>query len=46
MLPAMDAVKFFVGLGEIMAAGRPEQEVLNAYGAAWGVEFLGPQIKA
>jgi quercetin dioxygenase-like cupin family protein len=46
MLPAMDAMKFFVGLGEIMAAGRPEQAVLNAYGAAWGVEFLGPPIKA
>jgi quercetin dioxygenase-like cupin family protein len=46
MLPAMDAMKFFVGLGEIMAAGRPEQGALNAYGAAWGVEFLGPPIKA
>ncbi len=46
MLPAMDAMKFFVGLGEIMAAGRPEQAVLNAYGAAWSVEFLGPPIKA
>jgi quercetin dioxygenase-like cupin family protein len=46
MLPAMDAMKFFVGLGEIMSAGRPEQAVLNAYGAAWGVEFLGPPIKA
>jgi quercetin dioxygenase-like cupin family protein len=46
MLPAMDAMKFFVGLGEIMAAGRPEQAVLNVYGARWGVEFLGPPIKA
>ena len=40
-----DAVKFFVGLGELMAAGRPEQAKLNAYGAAWGVEFLGPPMK-
>jgi quercetin dioxygenase-like cupin family protein len=46
MLPAMDAMKFFVGLGEIMKAGRPEPSVLNAYGASWGVEFLGPPIKA
>lgn len=46
LLPAMDAMKFFVGLGEIMKAGRPEQSVLNAYGASWGVEFLGPPIKA
>jgi quercetin dioxygenase-like cupin family protein len=46
LLPAMDAMKFFVGLGEIMKAGRPEQSVLNAYGAEWGVEFLGPPIKA
>jgi quercetin dioxygenase-like cupin family protein len=46
MVPAMNAMKFFVGLGELMAAGRPEQSVLNAYGAAWGVEFLGPPIKA
>jgi mannose-6-phosphate isomerase-like protein (cupin superfamily) len=46
MLPAMDAAAFFTGLGEIMAAGRPDQSVLNAYGALWGVEFLGPPIKA
>jgi len=46
MVPAMDAMKFFVGLGELMAGGRPEQAKLNAYGAAWGVEFLGPPIKA
>jgi quercetin dioxygenase-like cupin family protein len=46
MVPAMDAMKFFVGLGEVMAGGRPERAVLNAYGAAWGVEFLGPPIKA
>jgi mannose-6-phosphate isomerase-like protein (cupin superfamily) len=46
MLPAMDAMAFFTGLGEIMAAGRPNQSVLNEYGARWGVEFLGSPIKA
>jgi quercetin dioxygenase-like cupin family protein len=44
MLPAMDAVKFFSGLGELLAAGRPSMQALNAYGAPWGVEFLGPPI--
>ncbi len=40
-------MKFFVGLGEIMAAGRPSQAALDAYGAPWGAwEFLGPPIKA
>ena len=44
MLPAMDAAAFFGGLGTLMAAGRPEMAALNAYGAPWGVEFLGPPI--
>jgi quercetin dioxygenase-like cupin family protein len=44
MLPAMDAVAFFSGLGELMAAGRPDMPALNAFGASWGVEFLGPPI--
>jgi uncharacterized cupin superfamily protein len=44
MLPAMDALAFFTGLGEIMAAGRPDPATLNTYGAQWGVEFLGPPI--
>ena len=46
MLPAMDAVAFFVGLGKLMTAGRPDMLTLNAYGAPWGVEFLGPSIHA
>jgi quercetin dioxygenase-like cupin family protein len=46
MLPAMDAIGFFRGLGELMAAGRPDMLMLNAYGAPWGVEFLGPPIHA
>jgi quercetin dioxygenase-like cupin family protein len=46
MLPAMDAVGFFSGLGKLMAAGRPNMAALNAYGAPWGVEFLGAPIHA
>jgi quercetin dioxygenase-like cupin family protein len=45
MVPAMDAVAFFGGLGKLMAAGRPDMATLNAYGAPWGVEFLGPPIR-
>jgi quercetin dioxygenase-like cupin family protein len=44
MLPAMDAVAFFSGLGKLMANGRPDMATLNGYGAPWGVEFLGPPI--
>ena len=29
-----------------MAAGRPDPAALNAYGAQWGVEFLGPSLTA
>jgi quercetin dioxygenase-like cupin family protein len=46
MLPAMDALAFFTGLGDLMASGRPDRSALNAFGASWGVEFLGPPIKA
>ena len=46
MLPAMDALRFFTGLGELMAGGRPDMATLNAFGAPWGVEFLGPPIHA
>ena len=38
MLPAMDAVGFFSGLGKLMAAGRPNMAALPAYGAPRGVE--------
>jgi uncharacterized cupin superfamily protein len=44
MLPAMNPLGFFSGLGKLMAAGRPDMSALNAYGAPWGVEFLGPPI--
>jgi mannose-6-phosphate isomerase-like protein (cupin superfamily) len=45
MLPAMDAVAFFTGLGDLMAAGKPDFVALNNYGALWGMDFLGPPIK-
>jgi uncharacterized cupin superfamily protein len=44
MLPAMDAIGFFSGLGRLMAAGRPDMAALNIYGSPWSVEFLGPPI--
>ena len=44
MLPAMDALRFFTELGELMTAGRPDLPTLNKFGAPWGVEFLGPPI--
>jgi quercetin dioxygenase-like cupin family protein len=46
MLPGMDAQRFFVGLGEMLANGRPSQDTLNAFGKPWGVEFLGPPLSA
>jgi quercetin dioxygenase-like cupin family protein len=45
MLPAMDALKFFTDLAKILADGRPNPDALNAFGAPWGVEFLGPPIR-
>jgi quercetin dioxygenase-like cupin family protein len=44
ILPAMDAQSFFLGLGEIMGKGKSDQRELNAFGKAWGVEFLGPPL--
>jgi quercetin dioxygenase-like cupin family protein len=46
ILPGRDAKGFFVGLGDIRAHGKQPQEVLNAFGASWGVEFLGPPLSA
>jgi hypothetical protein len=28
-----------------MQAGIPEREALNAFGARWGIEFLGPPLR-
>jgi len=46
MLPALDAVRFFTELAAVMANGRPDREALSAFGAPWGVEFLGAPISA
>jgi quercetin dioxygenase-like cupin family protein len=46
MLPAMDAQRFFLGLGQILENGRPDGDALNAFGEHWGVEFLGPPLSA
>jgi quercetin dioxygenase-like cupin family protein len=44
ILPAMDAQRFFVDLGQLIADGRPDQDALNHFGNSWGVEFLGPPL--
>jgi len=44
MLPGMDAQTFFTQLGELLAKGKQPLDVLNAFGAPWGVEFLGPPL--
>jgi quercetin dioxygenase-like cupin family protein len=44
MLPGMDAQRFFPGLGQILARGRPDLNALNQFGEPWGVEFLGPPL--
>jgi hypothetical protein len=46
IVPGLDAQSFFEGLREIFALGRPDNDILNAYGEPWGVEFLGPPITA
>ncbi len=46
ILPALDAQGFFLGLAQIFAGGRPDHETLNAFGEPWGMEFLGPPIRA
>jgi quercetin dioxygenase-like cupin family protein len=45
MTPALDAAAFFTELAGTMRAGMPDQEALNAFGAKWNVEFLGPPLK-
>lgn len=42
--PALDAVAFFTELAGTMRDGVPDQAALNAFGAKWGVEFLGPPL--
>ncbi len=45
IVPALDAVAFFTQLGATMKNGAPDPAALNAFGAKWGVEFLGPPLK-
>jgi hypothetical protein len=46
IIPGLDAVAFFRGLGDVMRDGKLDQDALNAFGKAWQVEFLGPPLKA
>ncbi|MEJ0020460.1 MAG: cupin domain-containing protein [Acetobacteraceae bacterium] len=46
IMPGMDAVAFFTGLGEVMKNGRPDTDALNRFGKLWDVEFLGPPLRA
>lgn len=44
-VPGLDATPFFSGLGAVIRAGGGwSSPDLSAYGARWGVEFLGPRI--
>jgi quercetin dioxygenase-like cupin family protein len=42
--PALDAAAFFTELAATMRDGLPDQAALNAFGAKWSVEFLGPPL--
>ncbi len=44
ILPGLDAVAFFTGLGAVMREGKLDRDALNAFGKAWNVEFLGPPL--
>jgi quercetin dioxygenase-like cupin family protein len=45
ILPGLDAMAFFLGLGEVMRDGTLDQNALKVFGKAWQVEFLGPPLK-
>lgn len=44
MLPAMDAQGFFLELAAVLASLHSDRAALNAFGAPWAVEFLGPPL--
>jgi len=44
MAPALDAATFFTELAGTMRDGIPDRAALNAFGAKWQVEFLGPPV--
>ena len=46
IVPGLDAEAFFTGLGAVMKDGVPDAAALNAFGARWHVEFLGPPLHA
>jgi quercetin dioxygenase-like cupin family protein len=46
ILPGLDAAAFFLELADVMRDGKPDRDALNAFGAKWHVEFLGPPLKA
>lgn len=46
LAPALDAAAFFTELAGTMRDGIPDRAALNAFGAKWGVEFLGPPLDA
>jgi quercetin dioxygenase-like cupin family protein len=46
IIPGLDAVAFFSGLGDVMQRGAPDPQALAAFGAKWHMEFLGPPLRA
>jgi quercetin dioxygenase-like cupin family protein len=46
IVPRLDACAFFTELAGAMKEGKPAPALLKAFGIRWGVEFLGPPIKA
>lgn len=44
--PGMHADVFFRELSVLMAGGPPPPSALDAFGRQWGVQFLGPPLKA
>ncbi|WP_036026120.1 cupin domain-containing protein [Paraburkholderia dilworthii] len=44
--PGLDAVAFFVELRSVMSNGEPAPDAIRDFGAKWGVEFVGPPLKA
>jgi uncharacterized cupin superfamily protein len=44
IVPALDAAAFFTELAAVMKEGVPDHAALNAFGAKWQVEFLGPPV--
>jgi hypothetical protein len=41
ILPGIDALSFFLGLGRVFENGKPDRDTLSLLGKEWGVELLG-----